>query len=267
MNKKEFYVKDGSLHVTTFEIKAPTHMVPIVLVHGSWGGEWMWDSYAEYLTLKGWKTYALDLRGHGKSKGSVEGVKMEDYVSDISAVVEEQGLKNPIVIGHSMGGLVALMYGNKHTTSGVVSIDGSPSLQAQEEGIVVVYPAAYTPMDAGMPTDPQEAMGMFPDLSMEQIMGMRDMFGKESGVARSERKLGIDIPKENLQVPLLFMGAEFGTSVPFGIGIKTSRKMGKYYNSDIVEIKGATHPGILMGSHTKDGSEAITTWLQNNGII
>ena len=84
-------------------------MHPLVLVHGSWGSSAMWMGYAQYLSNKGWDVYAPDLRGHGKSGGSVAGVTMGDYVTDVARIVEEQGLKDPIISGHSMGGLIALM--------------------------------------------------------------------------------------------------------------------------------------------------------------
>ncbi|MEX0918531.1 MAG: alpha/beta hydrolase [Candidatus Paceibacterota bacterium] len=237
---------------------------PIILVHGSWGSSVMWMDYTQFLSDKGWDVYALDLRGHGKSGGDVEGATMEDYANDVAQVVSDHGLSKPIVIGHSMGGLVALMYARDHETNAVGAIEPSPSKEVQGKGEEKQYPESYSPMDAGMPTDPMEVMKALPDIPQEKLMKMKEMLGQESGVARSERKLGISVPKDKLSMPVLFVGSELGESVPFGIGIKTAQKMADYYEKEVIEIKGATHPGILIGKHAMDAVEQIEKWLGEN---
>ncbi len=234
---------------------------PLVLVHGSFGSSAMWMGYIEFLSKNGWNVYALDLRGHGKSEGSVEGATMNDYVVDVHQTVTENNLKDPVIIGHSMGGLIALMYGAKHGAKAVVAIDPSPTKEVQGGGEKKDYPAKYSAMDAGMPSDPMQIMKALPDIPQEILMRMKDMLGMESGVARSERKLGISIPKDKLPMPVLFVGGELGESVPFGIGIRTSKAMADYYGKEVIEIKGATHPGILIGTHAMEAVEAIGKWI------
>lgn len=241
--------------------ESKAHDNPIVLVHGSWGSGMMWVGYSQYLSQKGWDVYALDLRGHGKSAGEVAGATMEDYANDVVQVVSEHDLSNPIIVGHSMGGLVALMYARDHGAKAVVAIDPSPSKEVQGEGEKKDYPEAYSPMDAGMPADPMEVMKALPDIPQEKLMKMKEMLGMESGVARSERKFGISVPKEKLTMSVLFVGGELGESVPFGIGINTAEAMADYYEEDVIEIKGATHPGILIGEHAMEAVTQIENWL------
>ncbi len=242
--------------------ETPTHDTSIIFVHGSWGASWMWKTYMDYFSKHGWNVYALDLRGHGESSISINGARMEDYVDDIQIFVTKHSLKNPIVIGHSMGGLVALMYAVSHSVKALVTIDPSPSKEVQGAGVVKTFPSSYSPMDAGMPEDLMEVMKAFPDISKEALMNMKDMLGMESGVARTERKIGISISKESLkELPTLFVGSEMGESVPFGIGIRTARAMSTYYGKDIIETMGATHPGILVGEHATETATLIEKWL------
>lgn len=250
-----------SLFIRSKNADTPTHTPPLVLVHGSWGSSSMWMGYIQLLTESGWNVHAPDLRGHGKSGGTVSGSTMDDYVADVHRTIEEHQLENPIIVGHSMGGLVALMYAAKHSAKAVVAIDPSPTKEVQSESVKKEYPAEYSPVDAGMPVDPMEVVKAFPDIPQEQLMKMKDMLGMESGVARSERKCGISIPKEDLPMPVLFVGGELGESVPFGIGITTAQTMADYYEKEVLEIKGATHPGILMGAHAKEAARSIETWL------
>lgn len=238
----------------------------IVFIHMSWGGSWAFNSYIKFFTKVGYNCHALDLRGHGKSGGTVEGATMQDYVDDVYVSILDLNIQNPIIIGHSMGGLIALMYSKTHTVKATISMDGSPSLEVQKTSEEKTYPASYSPTDAGMPESPMKAMMAFPDIYPWKLMGMKKMLGVESGVARSERKRGISIPKESLKSPLLFIGAEKGTSVSFGIGIEKATAQAEYYGAPIIEIAKATHPGLLIGRYWKNSAKAILNWLEQQSM-
>ena len=97
---------------------------------------------------------------------------MDDYVADIDLVINELGLENPILIGHSLAGLLVLMHEKEfNKASKIISIDPSPSLEIQgvgnEEDIKKI-PLVYNAMEAGMPADPMEAMKVLPDISKEK---------------------------------------------------------------------------------------------------
>ncbi|MEK7638608.1 MAG: alpha/beta hydrolase [Patescibacteria group bacterium] len=238
----------------------------IVFIHMSWGSSWALNNYLTFFSKHGYRCHALDLRGHGQSGGTVEGASMRDYVEDVATVVTALGLQSPIVIGHSMGGLVAMMYGAAYPVAAVVSLDGSPTFEAQGTSGEEIYPAAYRPTDAGMPTNPLKAMMALPDIYPWHMMQLKKHLTVESGVARSDRKRGVSIPKESIKAPLFFVGAEKGTSLPFGIGIAKATAGAQYYNAPVYEVKGATHPGLLIGKYWKDAAEAILKWLQEHNL-
>jgi pimeloyl-ACP methyl ester carboxylesterase len=80
---------------------------PLVMLHG---GAWRWQEYLSLIPTLGrrWHVYALDLRGNGRS-GWVPGkYRLEDFAEDNTEFVRR--LKAPaVVVGHSLGGAVALM--------------------------------------------------------------------------------------------------------------------------------------------------------------
>lgn len=265
MKKVEHFLKKNNLFVEELipEVKSFPH--PVVLVHGSFGNHMMWKMISSELVKNGFHCFAFSLRGH-KPSGEVDlgKVGMSDYVDDIKQIVDEFKLDNPVVVGHSMAGLLVLMYAQSNPTYAVVSIGPSPSKEVQGDvdeekinGIADVYNA----MDAGLPIDDMEVMKMLPDISKEMLMKMKEMLGDESGKARRDRKKGISV--SHLKVPLLILAGELGDSVPFGIPLDKSRKMSEYYNSDFKEIKGATHPGMLMGEHSDEVSKTIIDWLKD----
>lgn len=83
---------------------------PILFVHGLAHAAWCWDEHwMPELRDRGWACYALSFRGHGDSDGYErrERALLRDYVFDVLQVVGELP-EPPIVVGHSMGGLVAM---------------------------------------------------------------------------------------------------------------------------------------------------------------
>lgn len=91
----------------------------VVLVHGFKAHGGLFDWAGAQMAMRGLATYALDLRGHGKSAGERLWVeKFTDYTADVDAVVSEARRENPglpvFVLGHSAGGVIACMYAIEH---------------------------------------------------------------------------------------------------------------------------------------------------------
>ncbi|WP_374573566.1 alpha/beta fold hydrolase [Phenylobacterium sp.] len=81
---------------------------PVVMVHGAFCGGWVFDDFRVPFEAAGHQVLCPDLRGHGADEPpqSVAGVSMSDFAQDIMAFCA--GLDEPpILLGHSMGGLVA----------------------------------------------------------------------------------------------------------------------------------------------------------------
>src|SRR4051812_21971411 len=87
----------------------------VVLAHGAseHSGRYAWT--AEQLAQRGYVTYALDHRGHGKSKGARAYVdRMDNVVADLDQLVDMASGGPLFLLGHSMGGAVAIAYTAKH---------------------------------------------------------------------------------------------------------------------------------------------------------
>ncbi|MBW0435717.1 alpha/beta hydrolase [Leptospira yasudae] len=82
---------------------------PILFAHGAWHGAWCWkENFIPYFQKAGYDVYSLDMRGHGKSSnrgGSFRWHSIRNYVQDVQEVLSKLP-QPPILIGHSMGGLV-----------------------------------------------------------------------------------------------------------------------------------------------------------------
>lgn len=84
---------------------------PIVLVHGAGGSHLHWPPQVRRLPKQ--TVYAIDLPGHGGSKGPGCS-RIAEYVDRIQAWVEAMGLPEIIMGGHSMGGAISLQFALQH---------------------------------------------------------------------------------------------------------------------------------------------------------
>lgn len=78
---------------------------PLVLIHGAGGSHLHWAPTTR--RLSGRSVYAIDLPGHGRSAGA--GLpSIGGYVEAVSSWMRQVGLERPVIMGHSMGGAIAL---------------------------------------------------------------------------------------------------------------------------------------------------------------
>ncbi|AAN49331.1 alpha/beta fold hydrolase [Leptospira interrogans] len=85
---------------------------PIIVLHGLFGSSKNWLSVGDFLSQYA-DVYLLDLRNHGDSPHSSEH-SIASMVEDIEVWVTKQKLKKPVILGHSMGGLVSMGFALKN---------------------------------------------------------------------------------------------------------------------------------------------------------
>lgn len=116
------------LQIITREPATKTHATPILFVHGMWHGAWCWaDHFMPYFAGHGYETHALSLRGHGESEGRnrLRWTPLKDFVADVARVAGQME-RSPIVIGHSMGGMITQKYLETHQAPAAVLLASGP---------------------------------------------------------------------------------------------------------------------------------------------
>jgi len=84
----------------------------VLFVHGAYAGAWTWaEHFMPHFAARGFPSYAVSLRGHGESAGrdSLEWHSLRDYVDDVEETIDALE-EAPVLIGHSMGAMVAMKY-------------------------------------------------------------------------------------------------------------------------------------------------------------
>lgn len=100
---------------------------PIILLHGLFASSRIWTNHGKELAEHGYSTYALDFRNHGESFHSREH-SIELMSDDILRWMKYKHIENPVLVGHSMGGLVAAHTALSHPyrIRAIVVIDIAP---------------------------------------------------------------------------------------------------------------------------------------------
>jgi pimeloyl-ACP methyl ester carboxylesterase len=80
---------------------------PLLLVHGWCCDHTYFAPQIEYFVDRGHRVVAVDLRGHGRSDKPQQEYSMQAFADDLAWLCGKLGLSEPMVIGHSMGGIVA----------------------------------------------------------------------------------------------------------------------------------------------------------------
>ena len=91
-----YYFVHGGEHLTR---------PPVVMIHGPGDSHLAWP--AAMRRLPGERIYALDLPGHGSSEGTGRHDVL-DYARDVIGFMDEVGLRTAVIVGHSLGGAIAL---------------------------------------------------------------------------------------------------------------------------------------------------------------
>ena len=94
---------------------------PILMAHGAFCGGWVFDRFAAPFRAAGHTVAAPDLPGHaaGAPQDAALGLSMADYAGAIAAAAQALPAP-PVLIGHSLGGLVALLAAMRTRVAGVV---------------------------------------------------------------------------------------------------------------------------------------------------
>jgi pimeloyl-ACP methyl ester carboxylesterase len=131
---------------------------PLLLLHGAGGNLAMMTTLARALRPQH-RVITVDLRGHGRSG---EGTWTWDAaLGDLASVCAQMEIERPAVVGHSLGGMLAALWGQRHPeAAGVVNLDGNPT-----------------------PTKPSHLPGMDPEKAVAELARLHAVFDQMQATA------------------------------------------------------------------------------------
>jgi pimeloyl-ACP methyl ester carboxylesterase len=110
----------------------------MLCVHGGAAHAHWFDFVAPALSA-GYHVRALDLRGHGDSQAAdPPSYRYQDYASDLAAAIEKLDLRDFVLVGHSMGGMVSLVYAATYPGRVTRLIVADSTMQMGEERVATL---------------------------------------------------------------------------------------------------------------------------------
>lgn len=217
----------------------------VVLCHGYAEHARRYDHVAQRFGEAGLLTYALDLRGHGRSGGKRVYLRsLAEYTEDFHHLVgiaagEHPGLKR-IVLGHSMGGGVVFAYGVEHPDDYALMVLSGPAVYAQDavSPVMIVVAKVLGSVLPGLPVEnlPASAVSRDPEVVAAYEADPLVHHGKlPAGVAKALIGLGQTMPQHAsaLTAPLLVVHGGQDKLIP----VAGSQRLVECVSSQDVHLK------------------------------
>lgn len=258
------------LDITKTQSDVNQNNPPLVFVHGVCHSSWCWqENYVPFFSRNGWDTYSFSLRGHGQSQGrnQLNQFGLTDYVYDLLSVIDILE-EPPIVIGHSMGGIITQLLMSQFPQK----ISGAVLLATMPSGGVTFW----------------ETLRLF--LSLKGMLNLSRLLKEKPIAAREVRKLpffsgriGIDqatqymsllqtesaralseIPKflttgGSQSFPLLVLGSKQDLI----FGRKAVERTAKHYNTQAIVLEEGCHD-LMLDPLWEKSAQCILEWLQSS---
>jgi pimeloyl-ACP methyl ester carboxylesterase len=232
---------------------------------------------------------AMDLRGRGLSEKPATGYSIAQHCRDVAAVIESRGLERPVLVGHSLGALIALVSAavRPELTAGLVLIDGAGSLSGEQLEKVLsgikpaldrlgrIFPSfdAYTARLKQAPfLNPwTDALERYFHYEIEETpAGVRSRVQPHHIREEIENLDGVDAANYYSQIhcPVLVLSATDGTLSPDDRVLPedaVGRMLAEIPDARHVCVAGTNHYSILFRPHpVRD--EALVTFLTHSII-
>jgi pimeloyl-ACP methyl ester carboxylesterase len=179
---------------------------------------WCWaEHFLPYFAQHGYVSHALSLRGHGGSEGRerLRWTSLDEYVYDVAQVVSQME-RPPVLVGHSMGGMIVQEYLESFNVPVAVLMASVPPRGVAQATLRVamrhplIFIRAILTMSMmpifGAPRLVREAL-FSADMPEDMVMNYFSQLQDESFRAYLDM-IGLSLPRvERVKTPLLVLGA------------------------------------------------------------
>lgn len=250
----------------------------ILMIHGMWGGGWYWDKFQGYFEALGYHCYAPYLRYHDILPGAdppsgLGRTSLLDYAGDLADEIKKLKEK-PILMGHSMGGLLAQILAGKRLAKAAVLIIPAPPAGVFSLSWSQIYSFSEVILRWGFwkkahqPSYAKAVYSMLEKLPSSERRYIYDRCVWESGRALAEIAFwffgfkGARVDPNEVTCPVLTVAGGEDRITPARI----TRRVAKRYKQDstYLELAGHAH-WIIREPGWQKAAAYIHSWMKENG--
>ena len=248
----------------------------IVMIHGMFVASWVWDNFKKYFEERGYKCITPTLRYHDTPRSSpahpnLGTTSIVDYVNDIEKEIGKVEYP-PIIIGHSMGGLISQILASRGLVKSAVLIAPAAPRGINSATWTVIKSAWHNRKRMGLwyeplyPTFEGVAYSTLHRLTPEEQKMVYEKFSYESGRAAWEMafwffdgKRATFVDDEKVTCPVLTIVGTEDRLTPPSIAKKIQDKYKKV--STYIEFNNHSH-WIINEKGWETVAKTIYDWLQ-----
>jgi non-heme chloroperoxidase len=250
---------------------------PIVLVHGTNAGPWTMANFEQHFEALGWRCLNPAYRHHdrqlsGSDAQILTGVSIADYAEDIAAVVSDLETE-PVIIGHSLGGVIAQLLASRGLARAIILLNGSVNW-----GVLPTTDEECALAKALMSAGPFWETTLLPDFDTMSTFGLNmldpadqrrvfDRLGPESGRVIFELFFWIfdenqttRIDYQDVTCPILMVSGSRDAAIPPSTSHVIAQRHGP--NATFHEAQGFGHY-LTLEPRWQNIADLCTRWLDD----
>ncbi len=221
---------------------------PMIILHGLFGFSDNWQTHAKKFA-EYYRVILVDLRNHGHSDWSDE-FSYDLMVDDLKELCHDLNLKNILMIGHSMGGKVAILFAQKHKEllDKLVVVDiGIKAYPMHHQHILAGMHAIDLPK-IQLRKEAEEILKQYIDSDGVRQFLLKNLYWKEKGQLAWRMNLSVleremenilsVLPEKEVMLPTLFIRGELSNYI---LDEDIEQLEDQFPDSEIVTIKNAGH--------------------------
>ncbi len=263
VRKDEIVIEGRGLYVESWLPERRSRRRPLYLIHGELTGSWLWERYLQHFAQRGWEAHALNLRAHFWSEtADFETLDLDTYLGDALAGYDALG-RPGVVVGHGMGGLLALRLAELREVAGLVLLSPAlpdPIRATSPSHVVRLVPARFRQELLGWAGSPDQVQRQHPDLTLADVARIQHLMGAESGAARRQMLEGVTVAQEALgEGPRLVIGAGVDRQFPAA----DSERLAEWLGAEYQPFGAHSHYGLVLGEESHEQVvEAVRAFLE-----
>jgi pimeloyl-ACP methyl ester carboxylesterase len=267
IRKDERVIADRGLYIESWLPERRSRRRPLYMLHGELGGSWLWHRFLGFFAARGWEGHALNLRGHYWSEtADFSQLDFDTYLADALAGMAYMS-RPPVVIGHGLGGLLALKVAEQQPISALVLLSSAlpaPLVPPPPPQMVRLLPRQYRRELLGWGGAPDDLRRQNADLTIADVMRIQHMMGVESGAARRQMLAGVPVALDLLpDVPRLVIGAGLDRF----FAEQDSERLAEWLGATYQPFGAHSHYGLVTGEEGYEQvAETVRSFLESHRL-